>query len=88
MGNGNDLRFISDLLGRISHIQFAVSGQFDILHSSFFAQGQLLPGDQVTMVLHHGDHDLIALVDVLLAVRGRHQVEPISTALGKDHLVS
>ena len=73
--DGHDLRPLGQQ--RIERVELkpAVVGQGDVAQHGPGPLGQLLPGDEVRVVLHLGQQDFVALAHVGVAPASRHQVD-------------
>ena len=67
--------------------QQAVVGQGDVAQHGAGAGGQLLPGDEVRVVLHLGQEDFVAGAEVRVAPAPRHEVDARGRAGGENHLL-
>ena len=94
--HGDELGPLVDQLARCSRFQPALVGHAEPAQRRAGALAQLLPRDQVGVVLHLGDHDLVAGADRNRCASGRRvgrvayrvgdQVDGFGSALGEDDL--
>ena len=60
MGEGDDLGALGDHRVQVGQVETALVGQADPAQGGTGAPGKLLPRHEVGVVLHLGDHDLVA----------------------------
>ena len=88
MREGDDLRTGADEAFRRCHVERAVVVHRDGAEARAGAGGELLPGDEVRVVLGLGDHDLVALAEAPRVPEGTgHEVEPRGRARGPHELL-
>ena len=82
----HDLRAVGEeaLVGL--EVDLAAVGDGDLDDPATLANGELLPGHDVGVVLQLGDQDVVTLLHPCVAVCPRHQVDGAGVAVGKDDL--
>ena len=75
---------------RVERVQAkqAVVGEGNVPQHRAAALGKLLPGDEVRVMLHLGEQDLIARLDVRIAPTPRDGVDARGCPIGKDALLA
>ena len=79
---------ISNNLVDIGEVEVAVGCQRNSLEDGVLPAGQHHPRDQVSVMLHFGDHYLITLTDIRLAPAVSDKVNSFGGAAGKNDLLS
>ena len=92
VGEREDLGPLGQQAVQRGQVELATGGEVDPAQRRAGPPGQLLPRDEVGMVLHRGDEDLVAVVHREPADRGigegvRDEVERLGGILREDHLV-
>ena len=87
MSNGNHRCFIRDLLTCIIHVKDTFWRQLDIFQNRFLAFCQLLPWDDIGMVLHVRDHDLITFIDKLIPKTAGYPIQACRRTTSEQHFV-
>ena len=85
--HADDLRAFGDEFVKAVEDQLAGIGHGDDLDRGALLLGQHLPGHDVGVVLHGGEQDLVALLDVDPAVGLGHEVDGLGGAAGPDDLL-
>ena len=87
MRHGHQLGTGTNELRRLFHIELALRRDANIAHRRPRAPGDLLPGYDVAVMLHHrGDH-FVASLQLIQAPGVGHQVQRLRGIFGKDHLI-
>ena len=81
--DGEQLRRLGEQPRRDLHVEAALGGQPDEGEVEAGAVGGELPGDEIAVVLHEGEHDPVAGPEQLARVRGRHQVQRLGGVAGE-----
>ena len=82
-GQRQNLGIVGQRRVQAVEVEGAVGVHLHPAQSGFFAQSQLLPGDEVGMVLHHGQRNGVARTDVLGQAAGQ-QIDRFGGAAGED----
>ena len=86
--NATSFGFSRSSTSRTSRRRIAVVGDRDELEVAVLLLDQDLPRDEVCVVLHLGEDDLVAAADVLAAPRIRDEVDRLGRVAGEDDLVA
>ena len=83
---GNDFRARTNLLREVPEINLARRG--DVRHDDTGAAllGRLLPRDDVRVVFHAGEQDLVACLQPALGQPVGHEIDPLGRATDKDNI--
>ena len=75
---------------RIERVQAeqAVVGQGNVPQHGPAALGKLLPGDEIRVMLHLGEQDLVARLDVRIAPAPRHGIDARGRPVGENALLA
>ncbi len=88
MGDGDDLGPAFEGASKLIHLQQPVVGHADPVDLGTGALGELLPGDDVGVVLHLGEHDPVAGRDVGVAPAAGDEVDRLGRVADEDHLAA
>ena len=88
VGHRDELRLAGERGLEVLADQRSVVVDADPVDLGAHGLGELLPGNDVGVVLHHGQHQPIAGSDVRLAPRSRHQVDRLGRVADEDQLAT
>ena len=88
MGHADDLGLLRDQPFQLIEAEQTIIGNRDMLHHNATLHGLKLPTDDVGMVLHLSDNDLIASLHLTLAERTSHKVNGLGSASCKNDLLN
>ena len=86
VGDGDQAGPVGEESVVVLHHQRPVGSYIDVLHRGPGASGEDLPGNQVGVVLHLGEEDLVSLGQVRGAPRPGHQVDGLGGPPHEDDL--